>query len=98
MGHNNSLARAVFRSERFCTVFHHEMSDSVAVSGGSYLSQTRRLNYLQRQELALGMEGIEMHPEDVLKPDLFSQMVLTGSGGLLFVTLLLIVAIALMRV
>jgi len=39
-----------------------------------------------------------MHPEDLLKPDLFSQMVLTGSGGLLFVTLLLIIAIALMRV
>jgi hypothetical protein len=38
-----------------------------------------------------------MHPEDVMKSDLFSQLVLLGSGGLMFVSLLLIVAAALMR-
>ncbi len=38
-----------------------------------------------------------MHPEDVMKSDLFSQLVLLGSGGLIFVSLLLIVAAALMR-
>jgi len=38
-----------------------------------------------------------MHPEDLLKPDLFSGMVLLGSGGLIFVSLLLIVVSALTR-
>jgi len=40
----------------------------------------------------------EMHPEELMKPDLFSEIVLIGSGGLLFASLLLIVAIALTRV
>jgi hypothetical protein len=40
----------------------------------------------------------EMHPEDLMKPDLFSEIVLTGSGGLLLASLLLIIAIALTRV
>jgi hypothetical protein len=40
----------------------------------------------------------EMHPEDLLKPDLFSGILLIGSGGLLFASLLLIVVIALTRV
>jgi hypothetical protein len=39
-----------------------------------------------------------MHPEDLMKPDLFSEIVLMGSGGLLIASLLLIVAIALTRV
>jgi len=39
-----------------------------------------------------------MHPEELMKPDLFSEIVLIGSGGLLFASLLLIVAIALTRV
>ena len=39
----------------------------------------------------------EMHPEDLMKPDLFSEIVLLGSGGLIFVSLLLIVATALTR-
>lgn len=39
-----------------------------------------------------------MHPEDLMKPDLFSEIVLTGSGGLLLASLLLIIAIALARV
>ena len=38
-----------------------------------------------------------MHPEGLMKPDLFSEIVLMGSGGLLFATLLLILAIALTR-
>ncbi len=38
-----------------------------------------------------------MHPEDLMKPDLFSEIVLLGSGGLIFVSLLLIVAAALTR-
>jgi hypothetical protein len=38
-----------------------------------------------------------MHPEELMKPDLFSEIVLLGSGGLIFVSLLLIVAAALMR-
>jgi hypothetical protein len=40
----------------------------------------------------------EMHPEDLMKPDLFSEIVLIGSGGLLFASLLLIVVITLTRV
>ncbi len=32
-----------------------------------------------------------MHREDLMKPDLFSEIVLLGSGGLIFVSLLLIV-------
>jgi hypothetical protein len=39
-----------------------------------------------------------MHPEDLMKPDLFSEMVLLGSGGMRFATLLLIVVIAFARV
>ena len=39
-----------------------------------------------------------MHRDDLLKPDLFSEMVLMSSGGLLFASLLLIVVIALTRV
>ncbi len=38
-----------------------------------------------------------MHPEDLLKPDLFSEMVLLGSGGLIFISVLLIVVSALTR-
>jgi hypothetical protein len=40
----------------------------------------------------------DMHPKDLMKPDLFSEIVLTGSGGLLLASLLLIIAIALTRV
>lgn len=36
-----------------------------------------------------------MHPEDLMKPDLFSEIVLLGSGALIFVSLLLIVVAAL---
>jgi hypothetical protein len=39
----------------------------------------------------------EMHPEELMKPDLFSEIVLLGSGSLIVVSLLLIVAAALMR-
>jgi hypothetical protein len=39
----------------------------------------------------------EMHPEDLMKPDLFSGIVLLGGGGLIFVSLLLIVVTALTR-
>jgi len=36
-----------------------------------------------------------MRPSDLMKPDLFSEIVLLGSAGLIFVSLLLIVAAAL---
>lgn len=39
----------------------------------------------------------EMHPEDLMKPDLFSGIVLLSSGGLIFVSLLLIVVTAFTR-
>jgi hypothetical protein len=39
-----------------------------------------------------------MHPEDLMKPDLFSEIVLMGSGGLLSASLMLIVVIAFTRV
>lgn len=38
-----------------------------------------------------------MHPEDLMKPDLFSEIVLLGSGGLIFLSLMLIVVTALSR-
>ncbi len=38
-----------------------------------------------------------MHPEDLMKPDLFSEIVLLGSSGLIVVSLLLVVAAALTR-
>jgi len=38
-----------------------------------------------------------MHPEDLIKPDLFSEIVLLGSGGLIFVSVVLIVVTALTR-
>ena len=39
----------------------------------------------------------EMHPEDLMKPDLLSEIVLLGSGGLIFLSLFLIVVTALTR-
>ena len=39
----------------------------------------------------------EMHREDLMKPDLLSEIVLLGSGGLLLASLLLIVVTALTR-
>jgi hypothetical protein len=38
-----------------------------------------------------------MHPEELMKPDLLSEVVLLGSGSLMVVSVLLIVAAALMR-
>jgi hypothetical protein len=38
-----------------------------------------------------------MHPEDLMKPDLVSELVLLGSGGLIFVSLMVIVVTAFMR-
>jgi hypothetical protein len=35
-----------------------------------------------------------MHPEDVMKADLLSEIILLGSGGLILVSLLLIVVTA----
>jgi hypothetical protein len=48
--------------------------------------------------LALAGKRNEMHPEDLMKPDLLSEIVLMGSGGVLFASLLLIVVVALTRV
>ena len=36
-----------------------------------------------------------MHPEDLMKPDLLSEILLVGSGVLIFVTLILILVDAL---
>lgn len=36
-----------------------------------------------------------MHPEDLMKADLFSEIVLLATGGLIFVALLVIVVTAL---
>jgi hypothetical protein len=38
-----------------------------------------------------------MHPEDLMKADLFSEIVLLATGGLTFVALLVIVVTALTR-
>jgi hypothetical protein len=38
-----------------------------------------------------------MHPEDLMKPDLLSEIVLLGSGGMIFASLLLIVVAAFTR-
>jgi hypothetical protein len=38
-----------------------------------------------------------MHPEDLMKADVLSEIVLLGSGGLIFVSLLLIVVAVLTR-
>ena len=38
-----------------------------------------------------------MHPEDLMEPDLLSEIVLLGSGGLIFVSVVLIVVTALTR-
>jgi len=39
-----------------------------------------------------------MHPKDLMNADRFSEIVLMGTGALIFVPLLLIVAAALVRV
>ena len=71
---------------------------------GSYLpveaelAQTRWFAGHCRMFMArLRKEEDEMRPEDLMKPDLSSEIVLLGSGGLIFVSLLLIVAAALTR-
>lgn len=38
-----------------------------------------------------------MHPEDVMKPDLFSEILLLGSGLITFVALVAVVVTALTR-
>jgi hypothetical protein len=38
-----------------------------------------------------------MHPEDLMKPDPLSEIVLLGSGGLIFVALLLVIVAAFAR-
>ena len=38
-----------------------------------------------------------MRPSDLMKPDLFSEIVLLGSAGMIFVSLLLVVVAALTR-
>lgn len=38
-----------------------------------------------------------MHPDELLKPDLFSEILLLGSGEVIFVLLLLVVTAALTR-
>lgn len=38
-----------------------------------------------------------MHPEDLMKADLLSEIVLLGTGGLIFVSLLLVVVTMLTR-
>jgi len=42
-------------------------------------------------------EGNKMHPEDLMKPDLFSEIVLMSSSTLIFASLLLIAVTALTR-
>jgi len=38
-----------------------------------------------------------MHPEDLMKADLLSEIVLLGTGGLIFISLLLVVVTMLTR-
>jgi hypothetical protein len=40
---------------------------------------------------------MEMHSEDVMKPDLFSEILLLGSGGIVFIAPMLVVVTALTR-
>jgi len=39
----------------------------------------------------------DMHPKDLMKPDLFSEILLLGVGGVMFAALLLVVVITLAR-
>jgi len=39
----------------------------------------------------------DMHPEDVMKPDLFSEILLLGGAGLIIASMLLIVVTAITR-
>jgi hypothetical protein len=39
----------------------------------------------------------EMHPEDVMKADLLSEIILLGSGGVILISLLLVAVTALTR-
>jgi hypothetical protein len=41
--------------------------------------------------------GMRCHPEDLMKSDLFSEIVLLASGGLILVSLLVIVVTAITR-
>jgi hypothetical protein len=88
---------ASFRSEPFCTVFRNGTSDPVVwlLSADDTVTTS---GYGARKMLALAGKRNEMHPEDLMKPDLLSEIVLMGSVGVLFASLLLIVVVALTRV
>lgn len=42
-------------------------------------------------------EENQMHPEDLIKPDLVSEIVLVSTGAVIFVSFALIIAVALTR-
>jgi hypothetical protein len=71
-------------------------------NSAEYRSLTRvvhqwNTSYGLSSTLHLGEEGNEMHPEDLMKPDLLSEIILLGGGELVFVSLLLIVLTVLTR-
>ena len=69
---------------------HLESATRVASQVCATLSRRASLPRLHQEEES-------MHPKDLMKPDLFSAIVLLGSAGLIFVSLLLIVAASLTR-
>ena len=65
------------------------MSDSISGSPETVSRQRSRDRLLRGRS--------EMHPEDLMKTDLLSEIMLLGTGGLIFFSLLLVVVTMLTR-
>jgi hypothetical protein len=77
-----------YGSEPFCTVFRQQKDESISGrhkqgAGGVRVPPAKRS---------------EMHRDDLMNPDLLSEIVLLGSATLIFITLLAIVVTAFSRV
>jgi hypothetical protein len=70
-----------------CTVFRHQKDQSIS---GRH-KQERRAGVFRRKRS-------EMHRDDLMNPDLLSEIVLLGSATLIFITLVAIVITAFSRV
>src|SRR5580704_5162612 len=82
------------QSEPFCSVFPGEMSESTDASKSHGPVKPGGPRALPRQVWCRQSWRTEMLREDLMKPDLFSEVVLLGSAALIVVALLLIVVAA----
>jgi len=85
--HSSSFLFWFCCSEPLCTVFRHQKDQSIS----GWHKQGRRVFVFRRKRS-------EMHRDDLMNPDLLSEIVLLGSATLIFITLVAIVITAFSRV